>query len=125
LPCHAPYQWSTVEISTQNPVDGQKIDHLHFPVTTHQWSTVDISTQIPVNGQKIDHLDFTQLFKTSIEWSESNQRSHIWRSVHLGIYRGASAFIQWGSRLPNLCCFSWEVSDDTLHWLFFGLMKEM
>ncbi|KAA1109218.1 hypothetical protein PGTUg99_018458 [Puccinia graminis f. sp. tritici] len=53
-----PYRWSTVEIVTQNPVDGRKIDHLDFSSTTHQWSTVEITTRNPVDGRKIDHLDF-------------------------------------------------------------------
>ncbi|KAA1106167.1 hypothetical protein PGT21_030112 [Puccinia graminis f. sp. tritici] len=42
-----PYRWSTVEIVTQNPVDGRKIDHLDFSSTTHQWSTVEITTRNP------------------------------------------------------------------------------
>ncbi|KAA1106166.1 hypothetical protein PGT21_030095 [Puccinia graminis f. sp. tritici] len=28
-----PYRWSTVEIATRNPVDGQKIDHPDCPAT--------------------------------------------------------------------------------------------
>ncbi|KAA1098727.1 hypothetical protein PGT21_000236 [Puccinia graminis f. sp. tritici] len=61
-----PYQWLMVEIATKNPANGQKINHLDFPSTTHQWLTVKIVTQYPVDGQKIDHLDFPS---TTHQWS--------------------------------------------------------